>query len=378
MFVLPPRAPSPAEPPADAERRRRHRRWLAWSAAASALLVLLSNVAAYAADRFGQVARVDTLHRACQAAYTAEAARTLHVEQLPTTLGAPFIDVSGGGDARFRVYSAPPGPLRSMTFDCSRTAGGVVTGRLAYGMTSRSEVPQPVAAYRDWLPDGTVVVVARLRDPHVEVQMTVTGGALKYSRHDDLVVLWGERSALTTAKLTADGATLDLARDDLTVTATYQEEEFAAYCQRHLDRQPALSGATLRTTASYGNSEVVRVYRSAHGFALCSWAARSGDPAKGISYRSPVLDLSSADGTGVGMTLSSSWPGGGSWIVGPVPAHTERVAVVGSDGTVVQAQLGDGVYVAQGVDFDKATKIVITTATTVYTLADAEFTQRPR
>ncbi|MBV1854480.1 hypothetical protein [Catellatospora tritici] len=363
---------------AQVERRGRQRRHRARIAMAAAALLGLAGATVYGIDRHTESLDVAALDRGCQASYTAEAAKTLRAAQLPTTLGTPLIEMRRG-DARFRLYTSAPGPLRAMIFDCARTADGAISGRISYGPTTVVKPQQPLVAYRDRLPDGTVAIVAQLRDPTDAVTVTATRGEVQLARRDGMAVLWGPRDALADAKLTVRDGGLDLARDPLATTATYQEEEFAQYCRRTLDNHKGLAGATLGLTVRHEDTWVLKVYRTSKAFAVCSWTNIADDPDHGLSYFGPALSTVSAGTVALGVTLSANdRDGAGMWTAGVAPAGTESVEIVSSDGTTVRAQVGDGVYLAQVPDDGKVQKIIMTTATTVYTIDQGKVTQRAR
>ncbi|WP_144126807.1 hypothetical protein [Catellatospora sichuanensis] len=358
-------------------RQRRRRARIATAAAAVVGLAGLAGVTAYGLDRHEQAERVAAFNRSCQAAYTAEAARTGRAAQLPTTLEEPLLELQRG-DARFRLYTAAPGPLRSMIFDCARAADGSVSGRISYGQTTAMELDQPLTAYRDHLPDGTVAIVARLRDPAGVVSVTPTRGDVQTAQRDGFAVVWGPAAALADAALTVGDSSLDLARDALSVTATFQEEEFDRYCLRALDQRLELNGATRALTARHGDSWALQIYRADRAIALCSWTNLADDPENGVSYHGPILGLGSATNIGPGSILGGS-DRDESWLAGLTLPGTERVEVVGEDGSRVQAQLGDGVYLARVPSGVRYETTVITTATTVHTFARGKTTtQRPR
>ncbi|GAA1377191.1 hypothetical protein [Catellatospora chokoriensis] len=361
------------------QRRGRQRRSRTRIAAAAAVVLGLAGAAgltAYGLDRHEQAERVAAFNRSCQAAYAAEAAKTGRAAQLPTALAEPLLELRRG-DARLRLYTSAPGPLRSMTFDCARSAEGTVSGRLSYGATTTPELGQPLVAYRAQLPDGTVAVVAQLRDPADVLVVTPAGGGVQTAQRDGMAVVWGPREALDEATLSVRDGSLALARDVLAITATFQEEEFDRYCRRTVDQRPELRGATRALTARYGDTWALQVFRAEKAVATCHWANMADDPDRGVSYNGPTLGVGSATNIGPGGILGSS-DRHQTWLAGLTVPGTERVEVVGVDGTRVQAQLGDGVYLAR-VEFDERRAVVImTTATTVHTFAGGKVTQHPR
>ncbi|MEU8080107.1 hypothetical protein AB0B31_32220 [Catellatospora citrea] len=356
-------------------RRRRSRSRIATAAAVVLGLAGAAGLTAYGLDRHEQAEQVAAFNRSCQAAYAAEAAKTGRAAQLPTTLGEPLLELRRG-DARFRLYTSAPGPLRSMTFDCARSADGTVSGRVSYGPTDVPELGQPLVAYRDHLPDGTVAVVAQLRDPADVLTVTPAGGGVQTAQRDGMAVVWGPGEVLDGATLSVRDGSLDLARDVLAVTATFQEEEFDRYCRRTVAQRPELRGATRALTARYGDTWALQVYRAEGAVALCSWTNMADDPDNGVSYHGPALGLGSATDAVPGSVLASS--DRQQWLAGLTLPGTEQVEVVGEAGTRVQAQLGDGVYLARLPSAESHKTITMTTATTVHTFTNGKMTQRPR
>lgn len=259
-------------------------------------------------------------------------------------------------------------------------ADGSVSGRISYGPDTAAglaQLAEPITAYRDRLPDGTVAIVARLGDPAGVLSVTPAHADVQTSQRDGLAVVWGPAAALADATLSTGGSTLDLAHDALAVTATFQQEEFDRYCWRALAQRPELSAARRVLTARHEDNWALRIYRAEKVLALCSWTNLADDPDNGVSYHGPALAFGSATNMVPGAILASG-DGREWWQAGVTLPGTERVEIVGEDGARVQAQLGDGVYLARVPRDGKYETTVITTATTVHTFTRGEDTQRPR
>lgn len=360
-------------------RQRRRRARVAVAAAAVIGLAGLGGVTAYGLDRLDEAERAAALNRSCQSAYTAEAAGTGRAAQLPAELGEPVLELRRG-DARFRLYTSAPGPLRFMLFDCARMADGSVSGRISYGPATAAgleQFEQPLTAYRDHLPDGTVAIVAQLGDPAGVLTVTPAHADVQTAQRDRLAVVWGPAAALADGTLSVGDSRLDLARDALAVTATFQEAEFDRYCMRALARRPDLSAALPALTAGQRDTWALRLYRAEKAVALCSWTNLADDPDNGVSYHGPSLAFGSATNMVPGSILASVGRQQ-AWLTGLTLPGTEQVEVVAEDGTRVRAQLGDGVYLALLPGSGKHETIIMTTATTVHTFANGGNTQRPR
>lgn len=358
--------------------RRRHGR-VTIAVAALTGLAGLAAIAAYGVDQRGQHDDLAAgLHRSCQKAYRAEVGKTLRADQLPPALGTPLLELRRDG-THFWLYTSPAGRLRAMTFDCFRAADGTVSGRISYATAQPQSLDKPIVAYRAHLNDGTVAVVARLRDPRALLRVTPASAEVNVSQTEGVAVVWGPAAVLATAKLTAGDATVDLARDQLVMTATFQRAEFDAYCDRELAKQPSLAGAQRAVTAKHADAWVFAVHLGPQGFGYCSWHNMPDDPANGVSYHGPAMQVAHTDKAEVGMILASTERDGShSWITGPTPPGVERVEVQGDDGAINEAQLHGGIFVTYLPGSPKFTRITMITATTVYTIADNGLTQQPR
>jgi hypothetical protein len=165
----------------------------------------------------------------------------------------------------------------------------------------------------------------------------------------------------------------------MALTATFQEEEFEQYCTRTMAQLPDLSAASLRLTARDDNAWVLKVYRDGGNLAMCAWQMLPDDRANGISYNGPAASVGSSAKATLGTTLSMiETDGSHAWMTGIIPDGTETVDVVLSDGSTVRAQIGDGVYLALVPGTGAHAKLVMTTATTIYTVAEGKVSQRPR
>ena len=194
-----------------------------------------------------------------------------------------------------------------------------------------------------------------------------------------MAVVWGPREVLADATLSVGDGSLSLARDPMALTATFQEEEFEQYCARTMAQLPDLSAASLRLTARDDNAWVLKVYRDGGNLAMCAWQMLPDDRANGISYNGPAASVGSSAKATLGTTLSMIETNGShAWMTGIIPDGTETVDVVLSDGSTVRAQIGDGVYLAWVPGTGAHAKLVMTTATTIYTVAEGKVSQRPR
>jgi hypothetical protein len=361
------------------ERRGRQRRRRTRIAAAMATVAVLAGGAASGVDRRIQADQAAALNRACQAGYTTEVGKTRRAAQLPATLGSPVIELERD-DARLRLYAGDPGPLRSMNFVCVRAADGTVTGRLSYGPNTAQKPETPIRAYRSYLPDGTMAIVTRLSDPAGVLSVHPAHSDIQLAQHDRLAVVWGPRAALADATLHLGGSRLDLARDSLPPTATFDEADFEQQCRRTLNDSPDLQPATLLLT-SRNEDTVLKLYRAGQSVAVCHWQNLPDIPSYDgpvLSYDGPAIAVTSSTNMAVGSSLSGvGLYGQFGWMAGLTPPATERVVVIAEDGTQTEAELVEGACLAWTLGA-KRKAIIITTATTIYTSTEAGMTEQPR
>jgi hypothetical protein len=360
------------------ERRGRQRRRRARVTAVMALLAVLAGVGAYGLDRKIQADQVAAFNRGCQSGYTAEADASGRGGQLPAELDAPVIELRRG-DARLRLYASDPGPLRSMTFLCVRATDGSITGRLSYGSNPAAKQETPIRATRSYLPDGTVAIVAHLRDSAAVLSVQPAHGDVQVTQVGRLAVAWGPQAALAGATLHTGENTLDLTRDSVSPTSTFDETDFEQQCRVSMNRSDHLRTARFVLTGR-DRDTVLRVYRAGPGIAVCSWqnppdvTAVDDTFTTTFSYDSPVIAVASSPDLSIGSFLSTlAWDGNLGWQAGPTPPATERVVIVAQDGTEIEAKLGDGAYLAWvPVGRPQATVITTTTTTTTYPVPGAK------
>jgi len=361
--------------------RTRHRRTRTALALSVAMLVLaVIGVAAVPFDRIQRLRQAAALDRACQSAYAHQAA-DLQRSALPARLDLPVLELRSGS-ATFRLYASALPDHLPMIFDCVRLADGSVSGRITYGASKFPPLTTESIAYEDYLADGSKAVIVRPRDPQAEVTLATAAPDVLIASADGFTVIWGPAAEFGVDDVRVGSA--PLGPYGVALTATFQEQAFDAYCWRHLPADHGPFRAALRFWAS--PRKAISVYRSSTAFAVCNWEGVTDE----IARRTDVLPA---------VSVASSWPtdgseltlgltlmtepvvGDGAWLVGAAPADTERVELYLRDGTVLQAQLGDGLYAAvfPTAPADVVTKTVITTPTTVYTAEGKKpFTQSPR
>ena len=361
---------------AQIERRGRQRRLRIRVTAAVAALAGLAAAVAFSLDRHSRAERTAAFDRGCHTIYTDEARKSLRSDRLPTTLDAPALELRRG-KARLRLYIGPAGSPLFMAFACSRIADGTISGHLSYGPKENHTLDKPTVAYRNHLPDGTIAIVARLRDPRHQLTVTPVNSEVQTAQRDGTAIIWGPPALLAETRLHAGNATLDLANDTLSASATFQQPEFVAFCERTFNRQPAMKGAAVAATSSDKHSGVTTVYLAPQGIALCNWHITPDDPEGGVTYYGPSLTLSWSDNAAVGTVLASiAVDGTYSWVAGPIPTATERVDITSEDGSMTRAHLGNGAFLA--LIPGKFKTITIITATGVHTIGDKHPAQEPR
>jgi hypothetical protein len=364
-------------------RRRRNGRLTLTTAIAATVLAVIGG-STYVVDRIDQNRQVAAFNAACQKAYAEETAATLRAADLPPALGEPIIELRNG-DAAIRLYATAVPGKPTVVFDCARMADGTTSGRLS-SRTRPAEGPPPIEAYRALLPDGSAAIVGWLADPTAKLTLTppeVAGlPSMKLAAAQGYVVVWGPRDAIGRARLElADGARFDIARDRQHQPWTFQEAEFADHCVgtiRQSERGEPILGLTLRMSAT----DQIRVYRARGLISVCSWQLLPD--LDSFTYHGPMLNVSSSstekdDGSdGLGLFLSVGDTG---YLVGLTPPQTNSVRLTSTDGDVIDALLGDGVFAAaDAIDPQRRTdyKVTMTTATYVYTFGDGPPKKTPR
>ncbi|NUR71426.1 MAG: hypothetical protein HOU81_11445 [Hamadaea sp.] len=363
-------------------RRRRRRVRTVLSVSVALLVLTVATSAVVAADRIQQARQVAALDRACRSAYAGERAR-LHMSGLPDGVGRPLLELRSG-EATFRMYStAPPGHLQ-IVFDCVRLADGSVSGRITYSPGDTRPLTGLSIAYEDYLPDGSKAIVIRARDPKDQVTVAGTRPEVVSASAGGFTVLWGPANALNAEDVRAGGKSLD--HDEITLTGSFQEAAFDAYCRRSLPAraEPFWTALTLRTSPF----EAKNVYRSRTVFSVCTWEMADDDIRVRRNWFGPSIK-SSVSGPTDGSELEMGVAQGGNrmiddawWWIGVAPLDAEDVHLHLADGRVVQAQVSGGMYAALIPAFDESQgpppKIVITTPTTVYTSTGKGFHPTPR
>jgi hypothetical protein len=192
------------------------------------------------------------------------------------------------------------------------------------------------------------------------------------------VVVWGNGDIVDAPDLVVrDGAgdpLLNVATGGLAETSTFQRPAFDWNCAQ------AVAGgtlghdvATLTQTATHTDDYVVNVYRFGDRIGMCGWNNIRDDQANGFVYNSPAGGAGSASVSSGPQAYASALmvvqtDGSGSWRAGVTPPGTVSVDVTLSDGTVVPAQLGADTYVVWLPGAGEFNKIVMTTATELWTV----------
>ena len=338
--------------------------------AAAIVTALAAAIVAYGiASSDGPHVPPSVLDKGCASQYTTLANG---IDQLPTGLPTPTIDLRHTDGTEFRLYATHVNDVtKQVVLDCSLDTTGAITANLTV-----SDAPGSYAIgdgstdgyYRDYLADGSGALVGTVAPGTTSVIATDDEGtALPAYLAGGYFVFWSATGALDGTHIVITAGTADPVNvDDPTYLAgTYSPPAFQDACARALANpgNPPYTGSTDPAVQMTSGSAIAWVY-SGSAIAVCAY-----DTAAHTQGFSLTTDQIPGDHPRYGMMAYQAVDSG--LIVGKTPDDTAFVTISTPVGSY-HATTDSGVFAAWAPEsaFDNpATKVIAVTATTTYTIS---------